>query len=204
MTGSGKEKIIEALETLMETKSFDRIRTKEIVELAGVNKTTFYYYFDSKEDIINSKIEEICEKLDHFRQIWPHFQSMESAEEKEKALFAKEERRMTQEWFQILYDERKHVAVIDRSKFCARFYEKIVEIYARFPRDIGTIDFSTGSAITLNNMRCQYLYDAAVAFVMSHLRTWIHRNFEESPEELTRILLEDYKIVRNLNMQEHG
>lgn len=47
-----KTYIMEAFILLLEEKSFSEITIKEITKKAGVNRSTYYRNFDSKEDII--------------------------------------------------------------------------------------------------------------------------------------------------------
>ncbi|MTI61140.1 MAG: TetR/AcrR family transcriptional regulator [Firmicutes bacterium] len=49
-----KQKILNAAEKLFAKKGFDGARVSEIASEAGVNKALIYYYFNSKEDILES------------------------------------------------------------------------------------------------------------------------------------------------------
>lgn len=44
--------MVEALLLLMKEKSYDRIKVGEITERAGVDRTTYYRHFHSKEEIL--------------------------------------------------------------------------------------------------------------------------------------------------------
>lgn len=52
-----KEKIIDAMQRLMNKKSAQSISVSDIAKEAGIGKGSIYYYFESKEEIINSVIE---------------------------------------------------------------------------------------------------------------------------------------------------
>lgn len=49
---SAKEKLAEALETLMDEHALDDIHVTDIARLAGVSKQTFYHHFEDKYDLM--------------------------------------------------------------------------------------------------------------------------------------------------------
>lgn len=57
-----KEYIYESLFLLMKDKKFSEISINEITKKAGVNRSTYYRHFNSKEEIIKFFLEEIMEK----------------------------------------------------------------------------------------------------------------------------------------------
>ncbi|MFC4768994.1 TetR/AcrR family transcriptional regulator [Effusibacillus consociatus] len=61
-----KEKIVEQSIELFETKGFSETSIQDVVDSLGVTKGTFYYYFDSKEqllmDIQTMYIDELLKK----------------------------------------------------------------------------------------------------------------------------------------------
>ena len=56
-----KRHITEALLELMETVPFSKISIRDIVEKAGLTRQTFYHNFESKEDVISYKLDELFE-----------------------------------------------------------------------------------------------------------------------------------------------
>lgn len=55
---SAKEKTLQVFETLIKKKDLSKITVEEVIELAGVSKTTFYRYFRDKYDLA-------CKYFDH-------------------------------------------------------------------------------------------------------------------------------------------
>ena len=51
------EKILDALQKLLETKSIQHISVSEIAEKAGIGKGSIYYYFPSKDAIVDALIK---------------------------------------------------------------------------------------------------------------------------------------------------
>ena len=54
---SKKEKILDAMQRLMERTHAQAISVSDIAKEAGIGKGSIYYYFKSKEDILEAVIE---------------------------------------------------------------------------------------------------------------------------------------------------
>lgn len=57
-----KDKIIQAAEQLFSEKGFDGTSVNEIAEKAGVNKPLIYYYFKSKDGLLNFLIDTLLQQ----------------------------------------------------------------------------------------------------------------------------------------------
>ena len=63
MPDSGKsEKILDALQQLLEEKSIQHISVSEIAEKAGIGKGSIYYYYPSKDAIVDALIKRSYEQ----------------------------------------------------------------------------------------------------------------------------------------------
>ena len=51
------EQILDALETLLKTRTMGDISVSEIAQTAGIGKGSIYYYFNSKDEILQALIE---------------------------------------------------------------------------------------------------------------------------------------------------
>ncbi|MBR2527719.1 MAG: TetR/AcrR family transcriptional regulator [Blautia sp.] len=58
-----KEAITDALFSLMRKKSFYKITITEISRLAGVARASFYRNYSSKEDVLQTLVDEVLEKF---------------------------------------------------------------------------------------------------------------------------------------------
>lgn len=56
------EKILDALQTLLENRSIETISVSEIAQAAGIGKGSIYYYFPSKNAILDALIQRNYEK----------------------------------------------------------------------------------------------------------------------------------------------
>ena len=55
--------MVEALLLLLEKKEYDSITVKEICEKAGVNRSTFYMHYDTKDDLLVETMKYINARL---------------------------------------------------------------------------------------------------------------------------------------------
>ncbi len=58
---STKRKIREVALKLIDEKGYENVTLKEICKISGINKHTFYYYFKSKDDLLNEYYKIPCE-----------------------------------------------------------------------------------------------------------------------------------------------
>ena len=59
----GKEKLCRALLVLLETKKLKEITVKDLVAVAGVNRSTYNYHFYSMEDVLEETMAEFSQGL---------------------------------------------------------------------------------------------------------------------------------------------
>lgn len=63
MAVSTKRALAGALKKMMEIKPIDKITIKDLVELCGVNRQTFYYHFDDVYDLLEWVFEEDANRV---------------------------------------------------------------------------------------------------------------------------------------------
>ena len=57
-----QNQILDALQTLLEDKTIQNISVSEIAQAAGIGKGSIYYYFPSKDSIVDALVERSYEK----------------------------------------------------------------------------------------------------------------------------------------------
>lgn len=57
-----QEQILDALQALLENKNIQNISVSEIAQTAGIGKGSIYYYFPSKDSIVDALVERNYEK----------------------------------------------------------------------------------------------------------------------------------------------
>ena len=68
-TISKRETILKVSEEIFATKGFDGARVDEIAKKANVNKALIYYYFKSKEDLLDKIIKNRIDEIIKFSEI---------------------------------------------------------------------------------------------------------------------------------------
>lgn len=63
MPSSTKEALAAALKQMMEIKPIGKITVKDIVEICGVNRQTFYYHFDDVYDLLEWVFEDDANRV---------------------------------------------------------------------------------------------------------------------------------------------
>jgi AcrR family transcriptional regulator len=59
---TSKQRILKVAERMFAEQGFDRARVEAIAAQAGVNKALIYYYFKSKEDMLDRIVEQIIDE----------------------------------------------------------------------------------------------------------------------------------------------
>ena len=63
MASGTKEALASALRQMMTVKPIDKVTVKDIVEICGVNRQTFYYHFDDVDDLLEWVFEQDSDRV---------------------------------------------------------------------------------------------------------------------------------------------
>ena len=63
MATGTKEALASALRQMMTVKPIDKVTVKDIVEICGVNRQTFYYHFDDVDDLLEWVFEQDSDRV---------------------------------------------------------------------------------------------------------------------------------------------
>ncbi len=63
MASGTKEALASALRQMMKVKPIDKVTVKDIVEICGVNRQTFYYHFDDVDDLLEWVFEADSDRV---------------------------------------------------------------------------------------------------------------------------------------------
>jgi len=154
-----KDCIADSLLELMKNNNFDAITIEEIIQKAGVGRTTFYRHFDEKSDILVYKFIRLYQ------------------EEKEKNpstfSYANVNPDNLLNFFQFIYEQRDTLNLVFMAKQDACVYTSFKEIY-----------FSEKEA--RENTYEASFFGAGLFGVVSE---WVENGFTDSPETLTEKVL---------------
>ena len=73
MGASTKEALASALKEMMSVKPIDKITVKDLVEICGVNRQTFYYHFDDVYDLLEWVFENDANKVLPSEIVYEHW-----------------------------------------------------------------------------------------------------------------------------------
>ena len=73
MSSSTKEALAAALKQMMTVKPMDKITIKDLVEICGVNRQTFYYHFDDVYDLLEWVFEEDANRVLPQEVVYEHW-----------------------------------------------------------------------------------------------------------------------------------
>lgn len=63
MASGTKDALASALRQMMTVKPIDKVTVKDIVEICGVNRQTFYYHFDDVDDLLEWVFEQDSDRV---------------------------------------------------------------------------------------------------------------------------------------------
>ncbi len=81
-----KQEILDKAASLFYTHGYEQTTVQQILEAAGIGKGTFYYYFDSKESLLDAMIESTIDGITRYAETIVQDQDLTTAE-KMTALF---------------------------------------------------------------------------------------------------------------------
>ena len=73
MASGTKESLASALKQMMAVKPIDKITVKDLVEICGVNRQTFYYHFDDVYDLLEWVFEEDANRVLPHEVVFDHW-----------------------------------------------------------------------------------------------------------------------------------
>ena len=73
MSSSTKEALANALRQMMTIKPIAKITVKDLVEICGVNRQTFYYHFDDVYDLLEWVFEEDADRVLPHEVVYDHW-----------------------------------------------------------------------------------------------------------------------------------
>ena len=73
MASSTKDALASALKQMMSVKPIEKITVKDLVELCGVNRQTFYYHFDDVYDLLEWVFEQVGNRVLPKEVVYEHW-----------------------------------------------------------------------------------------------------------------------------------
>lgn len=157
-----KRLITEALLELMETVPFSKISIRDIVEKAGLTRQTFYHNFESKEDVILHRLDELFDGF--FQYIMDN-----KVCDCESII-----------WFYFRYwqSNDKFIKLLIKNNLVY-----ILEI--RYPEYFKVVQFVYLRDKSISDIESEYVYAFITGAIINLLITWIKGGQVMSPKEMS-------------------
>lgn len=163
--------MVEALLLLMKEKSYDRIRVGEITERAGVDRTTYYRHFHSREEILERYLRELNAEFMETYRASGHLDF----------------KTYTLTIFQVYYTHKDDLLLIYKAG-CASLLLPVLEEGFHFE------EYRKNASV-----RKQYEVSYIIGGIYNNLLFWLSRGMQETPEEMSAIAL-SYRPEGSLTM----
>ena len=164
---AAEEKIRTAFYELLKEEGFQKVTVRMIVDRAGVNRSTFYLHYQDKYDLLESIEDELSGGIAAL--------AMRMAPDGfDAAAIAP----LSKEIIRWVWDNREWFSVLDGPNGDPGFLPRHAE-------RMRSLMYSN----TIMTVEEEYIEAVMIGMVLQFLRTWIRRDFAESPEELQALIM---------------
>lgn len=185
MRKNAKEEIVQALQILMQKKELDKITVKELIEKAGINRSTYYYHFYKIDDVFEYVMNIFCESFKKTVDV----EELYSFNGKNVEYMHKK----TEELFMFLEKNKDKIQMIRKSKYKHEFYNRLIDIFLDSYKSYEHYY----DDVPMSHRDAQY-WDYNTAYgIIAGIECWAQRGFEEDPSDLTKL---QYKLVEYNNV----
>lgn len=186
MSKSAKKIIRDALVTLLETQSFDKVTVTDIVTEAKINRSTYYYHYYEIEEILEEiKSECINELAESLKSAYENMSVFEINDEVLPSSY---------NLFNHVYDKRRYYKSLLSSDLAYSFQNEFIDVIT----ELLHFDFQPVDSLEPSH---NPFYSSFYAYgIFSIINTWADSNFSYTPgfmaEQLTEILYNRIERVR--------
>ncbi len=173
-------KMDEALLTLLNKKSFDYITVKDICEIAGVNRSTFYLHYENTVDLLDETVEHIGNKFhSYFVDATIDVNKINSIPLEELYLITP---KYLIPWLQFIKDNKKLFSTFfKRSKTL-----KVVESYEQIYEDVLSPILSR---FYINKKDQSYVMMFYIEGIIGLVKEWIRNECSLDIDEIARLIM---------------
>lgn len=188
-----KKEILNALTQLLEKKSIDEITVKEITDLAGINRGTFYLHYVDKYDLLEKSVNQIILEVRELGKII----LVKAAGDDELESVKEEVIESMTAIFQYVKDNHRFIKSLLSENSTYSFHHKFNEILKDYFVE----------KIYRTNIKVPPVYLAtAVSFAYEGLiHVWLKGDMKESPRQMGEIGFEIVyrNMAGNMNGRNH-
>ncbi|MGY4103770.1 TetR/AcrR family transcriptional regulator [Nocardia sp. R16R-3T] len=123
-----KQRLLAAVEQELENGTYAELRIERLLEQSKVNRSTFYYHFDDKADLIGALAEDVFEAFESTALSW-----MSDAE----AMTKDSMRAYTQQLFRLYFEHRTvMIAAADSAATDVRIRERLDRMWSNLAKAV--------------------------------------------------------------------
>ncbi|MDE1548835.1 TetR/AcrR family transcriptional regulator [Jeotgalibaca caeni] len=180
-----KREILGALTQLLEQKSIDEITVKEITDLAGINRGTFYLHYVDKYDLFEKSVNQVIVEMRDIGQTI----LMKVSENSDPEVLKKEVSSSMGAIFEYALENHRFIKSLLSENSTYSFHHKFNEILNDY--------FVETMKDSQTEVPPVYLVAAISYAVEGLIHSWLQGGMKESPEEMGDICFEI--IYRNMS-----
>ena len=160
MASTTKQQLGAALKEMMAVKPIERITIKDITEICGVNRQTFYYHFDDVYDLLEWVFEEDASRVLPREVVYDHW------------------RDDVMVFFEYLYENRSFALNVYNSHsriYMLRFYRNALEVCIRSFADI------VAKNMAIERSDFEFVIEFYVDGIVGLITMWLDNNMQLPP-----------------------
>lgn len=179
-----KREIFNSLTQLLEQKSIDEITVKEITDLAGINRGTFYLHYVDKYDLLEKSVNEIIYEMRDLGKVILH----KVSENEDPEMVKEEVIKSMSDIFDYVKNNHRFIRCLMSENSTYLFHYKFNEILKDH-----FVEKMQGPTLKVPTV---YLVSAASYAYQGLIQTWLESDMSETPREMGEIGFEI--IYRNM------
>lgn len=173
-----KANLHEALVSLLNEKTLDKISISELCKVACINRGTFYLHYKDVNELFDELFDTITEDLRK-----AYYEPYILTDHKIQNL----QPEMVRIFHHVLKFRAFYKIVFDRKTPMMYFYQLFEMIY----------EYIEESSIAIHEDQVESIYHASYQTnaIVGMVIRWIHRDFKETPEQMNKLLLDFTKEI---------
>lgn len=172
----------DALIELLNKKDYEYISVKEICEKAGINRSTFYLHYESKEDLLNETLDYISTKFDSYFDIEhsDFLENLKIADKKELNIISKS---YLKPYLEFIKDNKKIFNATFKNSIFMNSHEK----YLKMEKDVF---YPLLDKHNIPNNKKEYFLRFYMDGIMEIVKEWILNDCNDNIDYIIELIIE--------------
>lgn len=172
----------DALIELLNKKDYEYISIKEICEKAGVNRSTFYLHYESKEDLLNETLDYISTKFDSYFDIEhsDFLENLKIADKKELNIISKP---YLKPYLEFIKDNKKIFNATFKNSMSMNSHKK----YLKMEKDVF---YPLLDKHNIPNNKKKYFLRFYMDGIMGIVKEWILNDCNDDTDYIVELIIE--------------